>query len=92
MAFTKNITLNNGIQLENAYCKIRHIDGNKNFIIVSVEAYLNKDIADRCYEDNSLFLKVWNYKIENIDITQNMWEQCYTYLKTLPEWSDAINC
>lgn len=86
----KNITTKLGIVLEDSYIKIRHISGNKNELVASIELYANKDMANQCYSTNN-FIQVWNIRIPDIDLEQNIYRQVYDYIKTLPDFIGALD-
>ena len=94
MALQKTIELDNGLTATDAYIKIRHLHGCKGNINASVEAYASKAIADAVISEsrNDLWLKVWNFQIPAVDVTANLWQQTYVYLKTLDEFEECTDC
>ncbi|MCB2300663.1 hypothetical protein [Clostridium tagluense] len=88
MALSKNITKNifgKEVLLENTYCKIEYLGGNKNSISFQVNCY-NNNIETIFIEQN---LHVFNPILESND---NFIQQAYKYLKTLDDYKDAIDC
>ena len=90
MALTKTFTLTNNFGtesvLENVYVQITHLQGNK----------------DLMQADANLFPTVDGEKGESIQTRRisftpdldgsNFIQQAYEYLKTLPEFADAVDC
>ena len=91
MALQQTVTIS-GIELTDAYIKIRHIGGNKVKLSISVEVYASKTIADLCMTTNTGWLSATNYYITpSLESSDNFLKQGYTYLKTLPEYEDATD-
>jgi len=80
-----------GLEINDAYVKIRHIQGNKTNWVISVEVYANKQVADACMESNIGFLEVYNIRVPDIDLEKNIYKQTYDYLKTLDKFNDCID-
>jgi len=87
MAIQKNIKLtdNFGIEVEipNAYIKIPKLECTKNQINFILE--IKKDSESIPYFSKN---KVTDYNING----ENPIKQAYLYLKTLPEFADAVDC
>ncbi len=87
MALKKQITLKNNfgddVTFNEAYVKVENLIGNKSQlrIDVSILKRQNEQVVDR---KNYLFTPDLNGK--------NFIAQAYDYMKTLPEWSGAIDC
>ena len=80
-----------GLKIKDAYIKIRHVQGNKDNWVASIEIYANKKMADECAITNVGFLEVYNLRIPNIDLEKNIYKQIYNYLKTLDQFKDCID-
>lgn len=92
MALQQNIKYK-GINIDNAYIKVVHIDGNKNTVMFNVEYYATKDVADTDIKnENYLFISKMYSIIPDLISELNLWQQMYTYLKTLPEFESATDC
>jgi hypothetical protein len=87
MALTKTLTLINNFGtesvLKNVYIKVSQIEGNKSVIIADVSFLPNGGGEP--------------YQVNRISFTpqlneDNFIKQAYLHLKTLPEFSDAIDC
>ena len=87
MALSKQITKTFPILGEasiNAYIKIENFSGNKDSL--TVLAVYKKDTAQGDYIASDAYS--FDYDITGV----NPIEQAYNYLKTLPEFADAVNC
>lgn len=67
--------------LENAYFKIINVNGKKNNIVIEVGIFNNENIVDRQH-----------YCFVPSMEGENFIKQAYNYLKTLPEFADAVDC
>jgi hypothetical protein len=67
-------------ELGECYIKVVNIAGNKEALVFDVIFYKDKE---------ALINKVFNF-VPNLD--SNFIKQAYEYLKTLPEYADAIDC
>lgn len=87
MALTKNwkksITGFGELSLNNGYCKITNINGSKELIKFTL-VVKNKDT-------NEAF-DAFNYKFVPTLDDKNFIAQAYDYLKTLPEFINAVDC
>jgi hypothetical protein len=92
MALKMDIELDNKIQVKDAYVKIAGFIGTKESISFSVIAfnivddvkYLVKNMNPKGYEGYIIPFE--------LEPEYNIIKQCYEYLKTLPEFSEAIDC
>jgi hypothetical protein len=90
MAMQMGMTIN-GVDINNAYIKVRHIQGNKTNMVASVEVYCNKAVADECMTTNIGWLSVWNFNFTpNLNSQFNVIAQAYQYLMTLDMFKDAV--
>jgi len=65
-----------------AYCKITHINGNKE----------NGQITVESKSDDYFVIQHYNLPFSVNDEAPNFIKQGYLHLKTLPEWADATDC
>ncbi|MCK9370526.1 hypothetical protein M0R04_11500 [Candidatus Dojkabacteria bacterium] len=89
MALQKAVTTESGIQCSEAYININNLHYLKNGRThVTINAFYNKDAKD----SNCAILSSNNY-VFSYDYTSNLSiiVQAYTFLKTLPEFSGAID-
>lgn len=88
MALTKQIEMvsnfGDTVVFNDAYIKVTEIKGNKNNIICTYVVYMGKE-------------KQTGLTVSTIEFTPNLdgdnfIKQGYEYIKSLPEYSDAIDC
>lgn len=72
------------LNLNEKYVRVNGISGGKNLLYIDVATYENKQ-ADN-YESIKLYSFTPTLKGENFIA------QSYDYLKTLPEFADAVDC
>lgn len=90
MALSKNVVFlpagfDSPAQINNAYIRVESISGGKNKITASV-------VVGKKTEDSFSIAQSSNYSfVPNID-GRNFIAQAYDHLKTLPEFSGAIDC
>ena len=74
---------NKSIEFANAYIKVNEITGNKDFLLVTYSIYESKT-GNQLKESRDTF---------SLDLDgPNPIKQAYLHLKTLPEFSDAVDC
>lgn len=86
MALKKNIivkTLVGDIQVHDAYIKVDEITANKNYGTATVA--FRKDTDGQLFESRRIDFPV------DLD-GENFIKQTYDYIKTLPEFADAVDC
>lgn len=89
MALSKNIILNNGLTVENAYIRIDTVNGYKGGLDISVNSYISQKVF--ATGQGYLEQKIYSF-IPNVDDTaSNFIKQGYEYLKTLDEYKDAMD-
>jgi len=90
MAIQKTIKTEFDTDFENAYIKITEYHGDKNRIWFNVNALTTKNgkLVRRLY--NIIENSATEYTCE-IDINENVLAQAYNYLKSLPEFSNALD-
>lgn len=82
-----------GIEVTNGYIKIVHWDGNKNNLHFNLEYYPSKIVADAdINNENYLMISRMYTIVPDLESEDNIWVQAYDYLKTLPEFLDAVDC
>lgn len=87
MALISNITLevyNTEVVLPNAYHKICRINGNQDEMYIEITAYTDQTKTKEIIKKTFLF-------VPNLE-GKNFIAQSYDYLKTLPEFADAVDC
>lgn len=89
MAFVKNIILNNGLSVENAYIRIDTVAGYKGRLDISVNSYLSKEsfLSNQGYLEQKMYNFIPNVEDDAI----NFIKQGYEYLKTLDEYRDTTD-
>lgn len=83
MALKKTIETIQGLSVNDAYIRIEDVNLNKNEMTFNVKTYV--DVDKPCLSEE--FFK----SVYNID-GNNPIKQGYEYLKTLPEFSGAVDC
>ena len=92
MAISKTIIMDNGLVIQNAYIKVIHLDGNKNNLYFNIQVYVSKAIADADTNNRNYLGPIVGYIIvPDLESEDNFIAQAYNYLKTLPEFSTAID-
>ena len=74
-----------GFVIENAYCKIDYLGGDKDLVEIRVGIYTNS-LKDKIIKSN---FYTFNPELESAD---NFIKQGYEYLKSLEEFAGAIDC
>lgn len=90
MALSKNMKLNNGLEICDAYIRIDTISGYKGGLDISVNSYVTQDAFNNGME--YLEQKIYHFVPSVEDNSANFIKQGYEYLKTLPEYISAIDC
>ena len=89
MAFIKDVELNNGLTIKNAYVKIDTVGGCKERIDISVNSYISQE--DFSNKKGSLDKKNYYFVPSVADDAPNYHKQGYEYLKTLSEFATAVD-
>jgi hypothetical protein len=89
MALIKSIKLLNGIELKDGYFKIFNIMGDKNMLSLNVQIYFSKEHCDNT--GIPIAGDSYSFKPAVLNESENFLKQGYDYLKTLPEFKDAID-
>lgn len=90
MALSKNITLNNGLVVNNAYIRIDTVSGYKGGLDYSINSYISQDgfINGQGYLEQEILHFVPSVE----DNSPNFIKQAYEDAKTLPKYADAVDC
>ena len=90
MALSKDVTLESGLIVENAYIRITEIAGNKHQLNIIVNSY----ISQQAFQDGKTFLeqKLYSFTPSVEEGSPNFIKQGYEFLKTLKEYQDAVDC
>ena len=83
MAIKSNIELQNGIKVDGAYLRVEFPSINKDLMSFNLRKYVNTDLS--FFSEDMI---TCDYDIEG----SNPYSQAYEYLKTLDEYSDAVDC
>ncbi len=83
MAISKNIELSNGIKVDGAYIRVEYPSVTKDSISFNLRKYVT---ADKPFFGEDFMTA--QYTLDGA----NPFVQAYEYIKTLPEYSDAIDC
>lgn len=89
MALSKNINLENGLTVENAYIRIDSLAGNKDLLTITVNSYVSQE----AFQDGKPYLeqKLYSFTPSVEEEAPNFIKQGYEYLKTLEEYQDAVD-
>ncbi len=82
MALENTVTMENGIVVNNAYCRVENINLKKDKIFFSVFKYVTTD--KKPFEDQRMSA---HYDL----LGDNPFAQAYAYLKTLSEFAEATD-
>ncbi|MBB6694378.1 hypothetical protein H7B90_23560 [Cohnella xylanilytica] len=88
MGFIKNLTMPSGVSLQNAYCRIEKIIGDKSSMSIQLAYYINQIAIEQKLV--SAYTEFYQFVPSIEDSSPNIFKQSYNYLKTLPEFSNAI--
>lgn len=83
MAISKNIELDNGINVDGAYIRVEYLSVTKD----SMNFYIRKYVTSDKPSFSEDFIQA-PYTLDGA----NPFKQAYLYLKALPEYADAIDC
>ncbi|WP_410512049.1 hypothetical protein PaeBR_18695 [Paenibacillus sp. BR2-3] len=89
MALTKKVTLENGLEANSAYIRIDTVSGYKGGLDISVNSYVSQE----AFESGKGYLQqqFYNFTPSVENDSPNFIKQGYEYLKTLPEYIDALD-
>lgn len=90
MAISKNVILNNGLDVQNAYIRVDTVNGYKGDLQISVNSYVSQE--DFNGGQGYLEQKFYSFVPSVEDTAPNFIKQGYEYLKTLEEYVDAVDC
>ena len=83
MAISKNIELENGIKVDGAYIRVEYPSVTKDSISFNLRKYV---AADKPFFGEDFMIAP--YTLDGA----NPFVQAYEYLKSLPEYADAVDC
>lgn len=85
----RSVKLNNGLEVYNAYYRLNSLSGDKDNIEFVMHGYASKSLrnegAGRIDEE------YYSFTPDTSEDATNFIKQAYEYLKTLPEYADAID-
>lgn len=81
--------LSNGLVSDQAYLTVDSISGNKRSMSATVKVYISKEASDANIQPIDEFTVV--YSPEVTDASLNYHKQTYEYLKSLPQYENAID-
>ena len=85
MAIKHDIFLQNGLQAANSWIRVRSVNViDKTQAQATVNYYAN-ETSETTYQTKNID---FNYSL----LGSNVFSQAYNYLKTLPEFSGAVDC
>lgn len=89
MALLIDVFMDNGISVEKAYAQIENLSGKKNKIVIYLNYYVN---ADAAANGTPSFKQSVHEFIPSTNELSLRWDkQAYEFLKTVPEFEDAID-
>jgi hypothetical protein len=89
MAFQMGIESNMGVTFANSYCYIHKIGGSKDLLYIQVNWYADQEA--RVGNLKPIDSKGYSFVPEVEDDSLNFIKQGYLYLKTLQEFSNAVD-
>lgn len=90
MALKKDVNTDIGLTLSNSYIRIDEQSGTKENINIRTRVYLSQEAREQGYR--WVVERIYNFIPSVDDLAPNFIKQGYEYLKTLPEYADAIDC
>ena len=88
MALVKNIETPHGLSL-NSYVRVTSVGGGKERAIIEVKYFISQQASREGKEP--LLIENYDFVPDCTDAGYNFIKQAYLYLKTLPEFADAID-
>jgi hypothetical protein len=76
-------------KIENAYCRIAYVAGDKRGMTIRVNCFKNQSVAD---QDPPAHVVSVSFTPDMSDGAANFIAQAYDHLKTLPEFVNAKDC
>ena len=89
MALQKTILTDSGLTVQDAYIRINAVSGDKELI----DIYVNSYVSQHAFSGNKAYLQQQFFTfVPSVAVNApNFIKQGYEYLKTLPEFADAID-
>jgi hypothetical protein len=89
MGFVLNVNLPNGLSVNQSYARIESVVGNKSLMSLILGYYVNRDSI--ALGKSVLIAESYEFVPSVEDGSANFLKQGYEYLKTLPEFSEAVD-
>lgn len=90
MAISKNVTLSNGLTVENAYIRIDTVAGYKSGIDYSINSYISQEAFNNGH--GYLEQDILHFVPDVNDDAPNFIKQAYEHSKTTEKYSGGIDC
>lgn len=90
MAIEKNITLANGLTVNNAYIRIDTVSGYKGGLDISVNSYVSQETFSN--GQGYLEQEIVHFIPSVADESSNFIKQGYEYIKTTEKYGGGIDC
>lgn len=87
MALQKDFVTESGFELKNAYYRVDTFHGDRNQVRLGIGVYVNEQMR----REGKPAAGYLEYIIPTPNTSGNMFAEMYAYLKTLPEFDDAID-
>lgn len=91
MGFLKNIKLDNGVSVEGAYHRINWIQGDQNEIHFDLASHVSRDFFKNNKSVDPLEIKRFSLDSDTSKESNNIFKQCYAYVKNTPDYGDVID-
>lgn len=85
MALQNSLTLESGLELEEAYFKIDRFNGNRHAVSITIAVYLN----GQARVDEKQPISSFEFVMDTP--TENMFAEVYSHMKTLPGFAEAVD-
>lgn len=88
MALQKDLAFSNGLSCTAAYIKVFSVGGGKEKAVIEVSVAKDKTLSDT---NNYIEKRYYNFTPSVLESAPNFIKQAYEYLKTLSEYTDAVD-
>lgn len=89
MALIQKITLESGMTIDQAYIRVQGVNGNKDLASISLEIYVSQPLCEEGKVPAGY--RSYNFTPNDSEDALRWDKQAYEHLKTLPEFSEAID-
>lgn len=90
MAVTMTIETPHGLVVNNAYIRVQSVGGGKDSAIIELFYYVNQSASENGLEP---LKRTYHDFVPSVDDSaDNFIKQGYDHVKTLPEFSNAMDC